>query len=211
MMTQSMSSRVGELHPSRWLARAAIAGPITFTAAWAVLGLLRPGYSIISQPVSGLSVGPSAALMNGAFVLMGIFVAVGVVGIFQSIRELGAIARWSCTVLMGLSGAGSVLCGLFTFEAAPLAHLISFLVAGGVPVFAFLITGLVLRRIPSWRRFGHALLLASPLSFALLLVFAKTFSIPSIEAGVGVAGLTERIAVLELHAWYVALAWRATR
>jgi len=194
-----------------WLARAAIAGPVLFTVAWTVLGLLRPGYSFISQPISGLGVGPNAALMNGAFELMGLLIIIGVFGIFQSIREMGPVARWTSTALMGLSGVGSIGCGIFTYKAAAFPHFISFLLACMVPVFAFLVTGLLLRRIPRWRRFSGWLLLAAPLSFELLYVCGATFSIESVEAGVGVAGLTERLAVIELHAWYVALAWLTTK
>jgi hypothetical membrane protein len=196
---------------SNWLARAAIAGPIFFVAAWSILGALRPRYSLVSQPISGLGVGPNAAWMNGAFALMGFLIIVGVIGIFQRIPEMGPVARWTCTVLFGLSGVGSIMCGAFTWRAAPLAHVISVGIAVVVPAFGFLVAGLVLRRIPAWRRFGGWLTLAFPLSLALLFLSAATFSIPSVEAGVGVAGLTERLAVLNIHAWYVALAWLTTR
>jgi ubiquinone/menaquinone biosynthesis C-methylase UbiE/hypothetical membrane protein len=193
------------------LARAAIAGPIIFTIAWMALGLLRPGYSFISQPISVLGVGPNAALMNGAFVVMGLLMMVGVVGIFQSIRELGTAARCACTLLLGVSGLGAIMCGVFTYKAAPFPHFLGLVLGFLSTVVGLLVTGITLRRVPRWRRFGGFLILASPLTFALMYVNGATFNLSMVEAGVGVAGLTERIAVIELHWWYVALAWLATR
>src|SRR5260370_12541382 len=62
---------------------------------------------------------------------------------------------------------------------------------------------------PAWRGFGLWLVVAGPLTLALTVLYFATFT-PTIE-GVqhGVAGLTERILVLELQACYVALGWLA--
>jgi hypothetical protein len=78
-------------------------------------------------------------------------------------------------------------------------------------VLSFLIVGLLLRRVPRWRRFGSWLLLGSPLTLALLVLYFITF-LPTAEgAKTGVAGLTERILVMEVHAWFVALGWLVFR
>src|SRR6266702_8256621 len=76
---------------TRWLALGAVAGPVLFTLAWLVLGELSPGYtawgtriapySPISQVISGLGLGITAPFMNTAFVLNGLLILVGVVGI----------------------------------------------------------------------------------------------------------------------------------
>src|SRR2546425_1876540 len=83
---------------TRWLALGAVAGPVLFTLAWFILGFLSPGYSIfgtviapyspISQPISGLGMGPTGPFMNAAFVLGGLLLLAGVVGTFQCIREM---------------------------------------------------------------------------------------------------------------------------
>src|SRR5213592_695348 len=106
---------------THWLALGAVAGPVLFTVAWFVLGLLSPGFTIfgtkiapyspVSAGISGLGLGPTAPFMNAAFVLNGLLLAVGVVGTFHSIREMSTVARWSCTVLLGLSPLGSVMDG----------------------------------------------------------------------------------------------------
>ena len=55
------------------------------------------------------------------------------------------------------------------------------------------------------------LLVAGPLTLVLLVSFVATFHLSAVVAGTGVAGLTERLLVLEIHAWYAALGWLAFR
>src|SRR5262249_39331501 len=135
----------------------AVAGPVLFALAWFVLGFLSPGYtawgvriapySPISQSISGLGLGVTAPFMNAAFVLCGVLLLIGVVGIFQSITAMGTAARWTCTVLLALSGLGAALDGVFTLESFFL-HFLGFALACGVPVLGFLVSGLQLRRLP---------------------------------------------------------------
>jgi hypothetical protein len=85
-----------------------------------------------------------------------------------------------------------------------------FLLGAGTPVLSFLVAGLLLRRIPRWRRLGSRLLAVSPLTLALLVLFFLTFDDPTAAgAGLGVAGLTQRILVVEVHTWFVAMGWLA--
>jgi hypothetical membrane protein len=207
----------------RWLALGAVAGPVLFTLAWFILGFLSPGYTLfgtliapyspISQPISGLGLGLTGPFMNTAFVLSGLLIMAGVVGIFQGIREIGAVSRWSCTALLALSGVGSVVVGIFTLESF-FVHFVGVLLAVATPVLSFLVSGLVLRRVPRWRRFGSWLLLGSPLTLVLLVLFFATFNPTAAGANLGVSGLTQRILAVEIHAWYVAmgrLAFRRSR
>src|SRR6266702_4002134 len=192
---------------TRWLALGAVVGPVLFTLAWLIR--IAP-YSPISQPISGLGLGPTAPFMNAAFVLTGLLTLVGVVGIFQGIREMGALARWSCTVLLALAPLGMVVDGIFTLESF-LPHTAGFLLATASPVLTFVIIGLLLRRIPRFRRFGTWLLLGSPLTLALVVLYFLTFSPTVAGIQTGVAGLTERILAVEVHAWLVALGALAFR
>src|SRR6266567_339696 len=144
---------------TRWPALGAIAGPVLFTLAWVVLGFLSPGYtawgtriapySPISQGISGLGLGITAPFMNTAFVFSGLLILAGVVGIFQGIREMGAFARWSCTVLLALSPLGMAMDGIFTLESF-LPHTAGFLLATASPVLTFVVIGLLLRRVKSF-------------------------------------------------------------
>ncbi len=205
---------------TRWLALGAVAGPVLFTLAWVVLGFLSPGYtawgtriapySPISQGISGLGLGITAPFMNTAFVFSGLLILAGVVGIFQGIREMGALARWSCTVLLALSPLGMAVDGIFTLESF-LPHMVGFLLAAASPVLSFVVVGLLLRRVPSFRRFGNWLLLGSPMTLALVVLYFLTFSPTVAGTQTGVAGLTERILVVEVLAWFVAMGWLAFR
>ncbi len=205
---------------ARWLALGAVAGETLFTLAWFILGFISPGftifgtvikpYSAIAAPLSGLGLGLTAPLMNGAFILGGLLTLIGAVGIFQSIRELSPAARWVLTTLFGLSALGLVIDGVFTLESF-MPHLMGFLLGSGTPVVGFLVAGLLLRRIPEWRTIGNWLLVASPLTLALLILSQATFSQTAVMAGQGIAGLTERILCLDLAVWWVAMGWRAFR
>jgi Protein of unknown function (DUF998) len=205
---------------ARWLTLGAVAGPVLFTLSWLILGFLSPGYtawgihfapySPIVQPISGLGLGPTGPYMNAAFVLCGVFVLVGVAGIFLSVREIGAVARWSCAVLLTLSALGIVMDGVFTLQTFFL-HFIGFGVGCGAAALGFLATGFALRRVPRWRGFGNQLLLAGPLTLALVVLSQVTFDQTAIIAGHGIAGLTERIMVVDVLSWFAALGWLAFR
>jgi hypothetical membrane protein len=200
-----------------WLALGAVAGPVLFTLAWLVLGFISPGYtmwgvhvapySAISQPLSGLGLGPTGPFMNAVFIVSGLLVVAGAVGVFRAIPELTPAARWTATSLLALPGLGSVVDGIFTLE-----HFFPHFVGFGLAlttVVGFPVTGFLLRRIHAWRAFGSWLIAAGPLTLALTVLYFATFT-PTIE-GIqhGVAGLTERLLVLELQAWIVALGWLA--
>jgi hypothetical protein len=78
-------------------------------------------------------------------------------------------------------------------------------------VVGFLVAGRLFRRIASWRRLGTWLFLASPLTLVLLIWFFATFDQDAIMAGVGIAGLIERVLCVNLAAWFVAIGWKAFR
>ena len=207
--------------PARWLALGAVAGPALFTFAWLVLGFLSPGYTLfgtliapyspISQPISGLGLGPTGAFMNTAFVLSGLVLLAGVAGIFQTVRPSGRRpAGRVAAALLALSPLGLVVAGSFTLEAV-MPHLLGFLLATGTPVASFLATGRFLRGIPGWRRFGTWLLVGSPLTLVLLVGFFLTFDPATAGANVGMAGLVQRVLAVEVHAWFVAMGWLAYR
>ncbi len=204
----------------RWLALGAVVGPVLFTLTWFILGFLSPGFTIwgtriapyspISAPISGLGLGSTAPFMNTAFVLTGLLLLAGIVGIFQSIEEMGNFVRWSCAVLLALSPLGSIMDGIFTLESGFL-HFVGSLLGIGAPVLSFLVTGLFLRRVPRWRRFGSWLLLGSLVTLMLFLLFFMTFTPTWEGASTGVAGLMERILIIDVLAWYVAMGWLAFR
>jgi hypothetical protein len=209
---------------ARWLALGAIIGPILFTLAWIILGVLQPAtqtdYGVmggisgaISNPISGLGIGPNALLFNVVgFVLSGLMTFVGVVAVFQTTQASGRAAqRAVCAVLLALSPLGMALAGIFTLKSSVMLHSVAALVGFLAAIVGFVAAGFYFRETPRWRRFGNGLLVAAPLSLALMVAYFLSFNIATVAAGNGVAGLTERIFILEVHAWYVALGWSAWR
>lgn len=207
---------------ARRLALGAIAGPVLLTAAWIVLGLTRPevktawGVSggvtgMITQPFSGLGLGANGSLFNAAFFISGLLLLAGVYGVFQTIEDAGR-PRWRTAsfALLALPAVGLLVDGVFTLESF-MIHMLGFLLGGGIPIVGFVISGLFLRRIPQWHRFGNLLILGGPLTLLLTIVYFANFDMATMAAARGVAGLTERILVLEVFAWYVAIGWIAFR
>jgi len=204
----------------RWLALGAVAGPVLFTIAWLVLGFLSPGFTIwgttiapyspISAGISGLGLGSTAVWMNGAFIVSGLLLIAGAIGIFQNIPELTSRGRRACTVLVAISGLGLVIDGMFTLESF-MMHLAGFLLGIGVLVPGFVVIAVVLRRVLYWRPFASWMLLAGPLTLVLTIAYFATFSPTAQGARTGIAGLVERALVVEVCGWLVALGWLAFR
>jgi hypothetical protein len=149
--------------------------------------------------------------MNSAFVVTGLLLIVGVVGVF---RATGAsersVLRRAALVLLAATGAGQIVCGVFDLEAV-MPHMLGFVLALGTPIVGFPVAGRYFRTVPGWRRFGTWLLLGGPLTLALLIAFFATFQPTADGAEHGVAGLLQRVGVLEVHAWYVAMGLLALR
>ena len=209
----------------RWMGRAdrlplelaAVAGPVLLTAAWLVLGAMSPGYTVwgthvapyspVSQPISGLGLGPTGPYMNAAFIVSGLLMVAGAFGIFERFPEW----RWRyvCAALLALPGLGSVLDGLFTFQTF-FMHFVGFALAL-TTIATFPIVGFLVRRLPTWRSVGTGLIIAGPLTALLTVLYFATFT-PTVQGiQTGIAGLTERLLILEIQAWYVALGWIAFR
>src|SRR5260370_19416509 len=158
------------LKHSSWLALGAVAGPAVLTLAWFVLGFISPGYtmwgtriapySIISQPLSGLGLGPTGPLMNAAFIASGLLIVLGAVGVFRAMPELSPSARWIGTVLLALPRARSLIDRVFTLEHF-FVHFLGFGLALTTAV-GFPVVGYLLRLVPAWRGFGSWLIVAGP-------------------------------------------------
>jgi hypothetical protein len=196
---------------ARWLALGAVAGPLLGTLAWIVLGLLRAGYSPVRQQISALGIGQGGVFMDAAFMLTGLLLIVGVLAAFQRSRsDLGRAARWACTVLLLPTPLGFLCISIFTMKTLALHNLGAQLIFT-TPIMTFLVAGLVLRRAPSWRRFGTWLLVGSPLTLALLIGFITSVPHSELVSGGGMLGLWERALATEVLSWYVALGWLAFR
>lgn len=202
----------------RWLALAAVLGPVAFTLAWLVLGSISsgyqmwdvvvPSYSPVSQPISGLGMSSTAPYMNTAFVSLGVLLILGAHGMFKNIPQLSPKARRAATVLFALPGVGAIVDGIFNLESFML-HFMGF---GLVVVFAmvgFAVVGRLLRRIATWKHWGTSLMIASPVTLLLTVLYFATFNPENAGNNVGIGGLTQRILVTQILAWYALIAWRS--
>jgi Protein of unknown function (DUF998) len=217
----STSTQNASRNWSRRLALGAVAGPVLFTLAWLILGALSPGYTVsgtwispysaISQPISGLGLGETARYMNTAFVISGLLLLAGVIGVARTLPPGGRpVARIVSAILLGLAPVGLIIIGFFTLET-PARHLAGAMLVLATPVVSFVVTGLYLRGVPGWHRFGNGLLLASPITLVLFIVYNLSFSQAAVAAGHGVAGLTQRVLFVEILGWFVAMGWLAYR
>lgn len=161
--------------------------------------------------ISDLGVGSNAWLVDASCVLTGLLLigfAVGFALSLQSVLHQGW--RWLVAVLFALHGLGLAIAGIFT--EAPSTVLIHWLVGANIgffgPVIAFLVVGFALRRDFRWRRWGNALLIASLLTVVLIAVMFWVFTPGTSLAPLKLGGLMERVVLIEIEAWYVALGWR---
>jgi hypothetical membrane protein len=189
---------------TRVLALGGVLGPLIFVVTFTVGGLLRPGYSAFHQAISDLGVGSHAWLLNVPMVGMGVLLIAGVVGFFRALGPaLGEPWRWVCSALLTMPALGFAWAAIFT--EAPATVTLHWVV--GMPLVAlgsiggFLVTGLRLRRLASWRGFGTYSVVASLLTLALLVVMFGTWML-------GIGGLMERLLFIEILAWYLVAGWR---
>jgi hypothetical protein len=209
---------------ARWVALGSLIGPVVFTLAWVILGVLQPAtltsYGVmggvsgaISNPISGLGVGPNALVFNVvAFVLCGLVQFVGVVGALQTTSADSRVGpRTVSALLLGLSPLGLAMAGVFTLESSVLLHTVGAGLLFATPVVSFAVAGQFFRHIPRWRTFGTGMLVGSPATLVLLVIYAASFDQAAVAAGLGIAGLTERILAIEVQAWYVVMGWLTFR
>lgn len=193
-----------------WLALGTIAGPLVFVSACVILGIIRPGYSVVRQSVSVLGTGSHGLLMNAAFALGALLLLAGVYGVTQAMREYLSPRRCLiCGIMLAMPELGMLWAGIFNMNERVL-HDIGASLAFGTPVLAFAVVGTILRPVSPWRRVGNSLLLASPLTLAIyigLLTSAPLYVLQSVRGG-GVLGLWERALIIEVFAWYVILGLR---
>jgi len=197
-----------------------IAATAAFTFTWLVLGFINDGYmfynivienySPISQPISGLGLGKTAAGMNAAFVIYGSIAIAGAFGISRNLARIEPRTRQAALWTVGLHGFGAVLVGVFTLEEMSM-HSFGFLLVL-TPIIGFAIVGRRLRSNDDWRRLGLLLTrVATPVGLLLVVAFFATFNPEAAGSGEGFAGLSQRTLIIFVQAWIVAIAWTTRR
>lgn len=209
-MKSTLSKKKRSIFP-RLVALVGIVNPIFCVLVFTLAGLLRPGYSPISQAISDLGVGPNAWMLNTDLVITGLLFIIFDIGFYQLMRPVIS-KRWLqvSTIFLVLSGAGVINEGIFhqPLPADPNAHLYRVMHGLGLSVifysliFALLIIGWHLCRNPVWRRFGWYSVVTALVTFGLLLVPED------LTRSLHIIGLVERIQVIEAFAWSVVIGCR---
>lgn len=108
------------------LAAVGVVGIVVSAVVAVVLGLIRPGYSFVANPVVALMFGPNAWVQDVNFVVLGTSVIASAIGLHLSVRR----SRWGALgpALLALSGVGPVLAGLTA--PVPVHFAVTFLSAG---------------------------------------------------------------------------------
>jgi hypothetical protein len=135
--------------------------------------------------------------MNTAFIVCGLLVIAGAIGVRRSLPPTRLTNAG--VVLSAGMGLGMVIDGIFTLESVML-HLIGFLIAVPGTAIGFLLTGLAVRRTAP--RVAAMLFVSGPLTLALFAWFMVIFDPYSAGGNVGYAGVVQRAAIT-----VVAAAW----
>ncbi len=152
-----------------------------------------------------------AWLVDIPIVILGLLIIALAVGFFWAMRQVMSSGwRWTCAVLVALPGLGLGMGGFFT--EAPSTLLIHILVVSTLglyfPVVTFFLVGLQLIRNREWRGFGIYSFVAGVATVAAIVFLQQAFTPGSALSGLHIAGLAERVDLVEILAWYVVLGWR---
>jgi len=195
----------------RWSGLGAVVGPVLFVVMFTVAGFLRPGYSPIEQAISDLGIGPMSWLLNVPLVLLGFLLVVMAIGFSQAMRPVMSQGwRWACGILLASTGLGYATAGIFP-ETNPIHWMVGQPLFAIGSVFGVLLAGLQLLRDRRWHSYGVYSLPTSATALVLIVFMNLTLNPTSQLAALHVGGLAERVAFVDVLAWYVVIGWQLFR
>jgi hypothetical membrane protein len=187
-----------------------LAGMIGSTLSILVItldGVLRPGYSAISNAISDMGERPYGWVLNKDLIVTGIlsiFFAIGIHGAMGN--ALGSKSVNVVTVLFLVAGAGIVNDGVFTEYKALELHILGFYTAFTALTLVFFLVGMRLMRLRGdlrwrWRHYGWYSLLTG---IVVLLLTTVYVALPTYATDI--QGLIERLIVGAAFTWQVVTA-----
>jgi hypothetical membrane protein len=202
--SESMSIHVQStpaIRTARISALAGICGPIVFSTAFVVQGLVRRDeYDPVAEPVSALEAGPNGWIQQVNFVVFGLLLLVFAVGLNRAITSTRL--RRTSGVLLVLSGIGLLLAAALPLreDAAgatydPGGHFVA-----GVTFFlgsalALVVLSVRMRGDANWRGLANYTLGAGCVALACFVVLGW-FAIPDRAPLHAYAGLLQRATLL---------------
>jgi hypothetical membrane protein len=195
-------------HP--WVGPAVFVSSVVYFAAQLVVALAwHPAYSVVNNTISDLGntacgdyhgayvCSPRHAVMNAAFVFLGVVMALGSMLLGAEFAERTATARRSSGVgftLVAVGGLGAVLVGAFPENTVGALHLTGAGLAIGSGNLGILVLGVSLP-LPAW--LGRPMVAVASLSIVALVLFASGEYL-----GTG-PGAMERIAAYPETVWMI--------
>lgn len=191
---------------TRTLGTAGVAGASVWVLIVILLHFIQSDLGATDYYISDYALGDVGWLMKLAFIAVGVGTLAIAYGLLQSV-ESGKRAK-TAIVLVALSGIGYVMAGAFNTDptgaeettAVGGLHLLgSVLVFIPLVIAPFFLRG-VFSRTPQWKRMSRPTLV---FALVLLALFIITFGTPED----GMVGLTQRLFVIPMMAWWITLGW----
>jgi hypothetical membrane protein len=202
--TKTFTDRYPWLGPTVFMLSA-----LYFAAQIAVGWVWNPPYSLIRNTISDLGntacgryggsyvCSPRHALMNAAFIFLGLVMAVGSLLIYQEFTERKRLERLAALVgfiCLTLGGIGSIIVGLFPENTISYMHILGAALAIGVGNIGVLILGVGLSLPEGLRNF---MFFIGIVSTSALILFACHR-----DFGIGTGGM-ERVAAYPQTFWLI--------
>jgi len=206
---------------SVWLGRAAVAGPIAFTIAWLIGGLVQDEYSFRQEDISALAAldAQHAWIMITGFVLLGVGTIALAAGLASTLKYPSAVIG---SVLLMIAGIGLAVVGLARNDCSTELRACAARVDAGevsshhqihdnvslIIFLALIAASLVFARAfgedDRWRPLRTYCIVTSVLGFALLVLYV-------IEPAATWNGLVQRIFVSVLFVWIAVVGFWLSR
>jgi hypothetical membrane protein len=199
---------------SVWLGRLALAGPIAFTIAWLIGGLVQDEYSFRQEDISALAAKDAqyAWIMIIGFVLLGAGTVALAAGLASTVKYPSALIG---SVLLMIAGIGLAVAGLARNDCSSKLPACAARVDAGevswqhqvhdnVSLIIFLVLARAFGRDDRWRPLRTYSIVTGLLGFALLVLYVIA------SAGTW-NGLAQRTFVSVLFIWIAVVGFRLSR
>jgi hypothetical membrane protein len=196
--------------PSRILLAFGTTGPIIFLGVATLVGLLAPGYDVMTQSISDLAVGPNGWLMTAGFFVFGLSIIAFALGLYRSLSVGSRVG----TLLLVIGGLSTFASGLFPTDlmGAPATdtggiHNMLFLVIFLALIVSYIFSARALRKQAGWRVYARYTALMPVLVFGVLAVYITKGSDPG-DPFFSIAGLIQRALLAVAFGWMTLTARR---
>jgi hypothetical membrane protein len=196
--------------PARMLLAIGAAGPIIFLGVATLVGLLAPGYDIMTQSISELAVGPNGWLMTADFFIFGLSIIAFALGLYRSLSRGSRVG----TLLLVIVGLATFASGLFATDLqgaittdTGTIHNMLFLIIFLALIISYIFSARALRKQAGWRMYARYTASMPVVVFGVLAVYITMGSDPG-DPLFSIAGLIQRALLALAFGWITLTGWR---